>query len=65
VNADLGVDLWAIDEVHFQQYGSQFHMRVLPEDRDPTILRHPTRKSVGHFGAIPLHDGKLVYSREF
>ena len=25
---------------------------------------HPTRKSVGYFGAIRLRDGKFVYSRE-
>ena len=64
MNADLGVDLWAIDEVHFQQYGSRCRMWVPPEDRDPIILHHPTRKSVGYFGAIRLRDGKLVYSRE-
>jgi transposase len=39
-------------------------MWVPPENRDPIILHHPTRKSVGYFAAIRLRDGKLVYSRE-
>lgn len=59
-----GVDLWALDEVHFQQYGSRCRMWVPPEDRDPIILHHPTRKSIGYFGAVRLRDGAFVYSRE-
>lgn len=65
MNADPGVDLWALDEVHFQQYGSRCRMWVPPENRDPIILHHPTRKSVGYFGAVRLRDGTFVYSREF
>ena len=64
MNADPGVDLWALDEVHFQQYGSRCRMWVPPEDRDPIILHHPTRKSVGYFGAVRLRDGQFVYARE-
>jgi len=64
VNAELGVDLWALDEVHFQQYGSRCRMWVPPEDKDPIILHHPTRKSVGYFGAVRLRDGQFVYARE-
>ena len=64
MNADSHVDLWALDEVHFQQYGSRCRMWVPPENRDPILLHHPTRKSVGYFGAIRLRDGKFVYSRE-
>jgi transposase len=39
-------------------------MWVPPEQRDPVLLHHPTRKSVGYFGAVRLRDGKLVFQRE-
>ena len=58
------IDLWAMDEVHFQQHGSRCRMWVPPEDKDPVLLHHPTRKSVGYFGAVRLRDGKFVYRRE-
>ena len=58
------VDLWALDEVHFQQYGSRFRMWIPPEEKNPILLHHPTRKSVGYFGAVRLRDGKFVYQRE-
>jgi hypothetical protein len=64
VNAAPDVDLWALDEVHFQQYGSRCRMWVPPENRDPILLHHPTRKSVGYFGAVRLRDGRFVYQRE-
>jgi transposase len=28
------------------------------------VLHHPTRKSVGYFGAVCLRDGKMVFQRE-
>lgn len=62
--ADDSVDLWAIDEVHFQQHGSRCVMWVPPEVKDPVVLHHPTRKSVGYFGAVRLRDGKLVFRQE-
>jgi transposase len=58
------VDLWAIDEVHFQQHGSRCRMWVPPETKDPVLYHHPTRRSVGYFGAIRLRDGLLVRRRE-
>lgn len=58
------VDVWAMDEVHFQQYGSRLRMWVPPEDKDPVLLHHPTRKGVGYFGAVRLNDGTFVYARE-
>lgn len=58
------VDLWATDEVHFQQYGSRCRMWIPPEIKDPVLLHHPGRRSVGYFGAIRLRDGKFVYKRE-
>jgi hypothetical protein len=30
----------------------------------PVLLHHPTRQSVGYFGAVRLRDGKFVFSRE-
>ena len=48
-----------MDEVHFQQYGSRCRMWVPPEVKDPVLQHHPTRKSVGYFGAVRLRDGNL------
>jgi transposase len=62
--AQLDVDLWALDEVHFQQHGSRCRMWVPPEIKDPVLFHEPTRKSVGYFGAVRLRDGKLLYARE-
>ena len=53
-----------MDEVHFQQHGSCCRMWVAPEVKDPVLLHHPTRKSVGYFGAVRLRDGKFVFARE-
>lgn len=39
-------------------------MWIPPEDKDPVLLHHPTRKSVGYFGAVRLRDGKFAYRRE-
>jgi transposase len=58
------VDLWAEDEVHFQQHGSRCRMWIPPELLDPVVYHAPTRKSVGYWGAVRLRDGKLVYRRE-
>jgi transposase len=53
-----------MDEVHFQQHGSRCRMWIPPETADPILLHHPTRRSVGYFGAVRLRDGKMVYRRE-
>ena len=58
------VDIWSLDEVHFQQHGSRCRMWIPPDCKDPVVLHHPTRKSVGYFGAVRLRDGKFVYRRE-
>ena len=58
------MDLWAIDEVHFQLHGSRCVMWVPPEVKDPILLHHPTRKKVGYFGAVRLRDGKFGFRRE-
>lgn len=58
------IELWALDEVHFQQHGSRCRMWVPPETKDPVLLHHPTRKGVGYFGAVNLRDGRFVYQCE-
>jgi hypothetical protein len=54
------VDLWSLDECHFQQHGSRVAMWVPPEDKDPVVLIAPTRKSVSLFGAVNINDGRLA-----
>lgn len=61
---DPDIDVWAMDEVMFHQHGTTCKMWIAPEDHNPTIYHHPTRKSVGYFGAVRLRDGKFVYQRE-
>jgi hypothetical protein len=39
-------------------------MWVPPEVKDPVLQHHPTRKSVGYFGAVRLRDGKFIFTRE-
>lgn len=58
------MELWATDEVHFQQHGSRCRMWIPPEEKDPVLLHKPTRKSVGYFGAVRISDGKFVYQSE-
>ena len=58
------VDLWATDEVHFQQHGSRCRMWIPPEIKDPVLLHAPTRKSVGYFGAVRLRDGRFIFRLE-
>jgi len=64
MRSDNNIELWAMDEVMFQQHGSRCRMWVPPEVHDPVVFQHPTRKSVGYFGAIRFRDGKFVYRRE-
>ena len=61
---DEGIDIWPLDEVHFQQYGSRCRMWIPPEEKDPVVFHHPGRQSVGYFGAVRIRDGKFVYLRE-
>src|ERR1700721_1130837 len=61
---DDRVDLWATDEVHFQQHGSRCRRWIPPEIKDPVLLHAPTRKSVGYFGAVRLRDGRFGFRLE-
>jgi hypothetical protein len=38
-------------------------MWIPPEVDDPVVLHHPTRRSVGYFGAVRLRDGKFLFER--
>jgi transposase len=58
-------DIWAMDEVHFQQYGSRCRMWIPPEIKEPVLMHHPTRDGVGYYGAVRLRDGKFVYKSEW
>ena len=48
LNADPTVDLWVIDEVHFQQHGSRCLMWVPPGGEDPILLHARTHNAIGH-----------------
>lgn len=39
-------------------------MWIPSEMKDPISLHHPTRKSIGYFGAVRLRDGKFLYKKE-
>jgi transposase len=54
------LDIWSLDECHFQQHGTRCRMWVPPEMKDPVVLHAPTRKSLALFGAVNLHTGQLV-----
>ena len=54
------IDLWSLDECHFQQHGTRCRMWIPREDRDPIVLHAPTRKSVTLFGAVNLLTGTLA-----
>lgn len=64
---DNDIDLWSLDECHFQQHGSRCMMWIPPEDTDPIILHEPTRKSISVFGAVRIENGSLVtqFSKPF
>ena len=60
-HSDDRFEIWSINEVHFRQHGSRCCMWIPPETKNPLLLHHPTRKSVGYFGAVRLRGGKLLY----
>jgi transposase len=57
---DDHLDLWSLDECHFQQHGTRCRMWVPPETKDPIVFHAPTRKSLALFGAVNFHTGQLV-----
>ena len=55
------VELWSLDECHFQQHGTRCRMWIPPEDRDPVVNHAPTRKSIACLGAVSLRSGKFIH----
>lgn len=55
------IEIWSLDECHFQQHGSRCTMWVPPEEKYPVVMHAPTRKSMALFGAVNVHSGKLRY----
>jgi transposase len=39
-------------------------MWIPRESKDPVVLHHPGRESIGYFGAVRLRDGKFLFQRE-
>ena len=39
-------------------------MWIPPEERNPVVFHHPTRESIGYFGAVRIRDGKFVFKLE-
>ena len=54
------VELWSVEECHFQQHGSRCRMWVPPQIKDPILQHAPTRKSVACFGAVNLSTAQFV-----
>jgi hypothetical protein len=57
-----GVELWSVDECHFQQHGTRCRVWVPPEIKDPVLFHVPIGRSVACFGAISLSTGTFVRS---
>ena len=58
---DKHIEMWSLDECHFQQHGSRCAMWIPPEDKDPTVMHAPTRKSMALFGAVNIQSGKFLH----
>ena len=58
------MEIWSIDECHFQQHGTRCRMWIPPEQKDPIVLHAPTRKSVAFFGGVRVNDGRFLYMQE-
>ena len=58
------VDIWFMDECHFQQHGSRLAAWFPWDVKDPVIKHAPTRKKIGIIGAVRAQEGKLVAREE-
>ena len=58
------IEIWFLDECHFQQHGSRLTSWFPLDEKDPIVLHAPTRKKVGIIGAVKAEDGTLVASEE-
>ena len=57
---DKQVEMWFMDEGHFQQHGSRLAAWFPREEKDPVTKHAPVRKKVGVIGAVRADDGTLV-----
>ena len=69
---DSTVDLWATDEVHFQQHESRCRMGIPPEIKDPILFHAPhaeergvlrRRALTGRQVLVPAGSGRFVAHR--
>jgi transposase len=58
------LDIWFMDECHFQQHGSRLAAWFHRDIKDPVIKHEPTRKKIGIIGAVQVKEGKLVSCEE-
>jgi hypothetical protein len=58
---DPDLDVWFLDEVLSHLHGSSCRMWVPPESKQPQMLFHPTRRSIGFFGAVRPRDGRFAF----
>lgn len=56
---DLNIQVWTMDEAHFQRHTSLMRMWS-PKGHQPQIASASTREKVGFFGAIDLKSGRLL-----
>jgi transposase len=59
--SDPDIGVWFLDEVLFHLHGSSCRMWTSPENKQPQMLFHPTRKSIDFFGAGRPWDGRFVF----
>ena len=59
--SDPDLDVWFLDEVLFHLHGSSCRMWVPPENKQPQMYFHPTRRSIGFFGAVRPRDGRFAF----
>jgi transposase len=57
---DERIDIWFLDECHFQQHGSRLAAWFPPEEKDPVLKHAPVRTKVGIVGAVRVNDGTMV-----
>jgi transposase len=61
---DKTLDIWFMDECHFQQHGSRLAAWFPWDVKDPVVRHEPTREKIGIVGAVQASKGKLVAQEE-
>lgn len=55
------IEIWSVDECHFQQHGSRCVMWIPLDVKDPIVLQEPTRFHTSVFGAVNVGTGQFAY----